>query len=263
MSSNETTRAKVLGTVRKLLNLAEGDGAADLEIQNAMNAAARLIAQHQIEQYELEAEEQTPEETRYARDFASFNTKRAAPWMGVLGMAIARAVGSVQCYGEKKAVPKGAFGRVEVEAGIVFYGPDSDVLLAKDLFAEWLSTVATLALGRYGGFFTGPGREYAYGFASALYEIGKNLYKPEAASLPGASAPGAAPASSPYTLARVEATLVKKKVEASAWLRSQGVRLGKGSRPTVNFSGAYAQGRADGRNAGFGVTRTKALGSGK
>lgn len=250
-------RDRAVDRVRKLLNLAEGDGAADGEIRNAMKAASDLIAEYQIEQIELEAAKETAEATNYAKDFASFGTSRGAPWMGTLAIAVARAVGSVQVYASHGRVKKGAFGREEVESGVVFYGPDSDVILAKEVFAEWLLVIATISVGRYGGSFRGEGREYAIGFAASLYEIAKGLYKPKAEdALPGPTSTAIVP---------VEAALAKKREEASSWLRSEGVKLGSSGKSysVRSGSGAYSQGRADGRSSGFGVSRTKSLGGGK
>lgn len=243
-----TTRERAVDRVRKLLNLARGDGAADGEIRNAMAAATDLIARYQIEQVELEAEAGVA--TNYTKDFASFGASRGAPWMDTLAMAVAKAVGSVQVYSSHGRVKKGAFGREEVESGVVFYGPDSDVLLAKDVFAEWLLVIATISVGRYGGSFRGEGREYAIGFATSLYEIARDLYKPK----PEARA-----------IVPVEAALAKKREEASSWLRSQGVNLGSSGKSysVRSGSGAYSQGRADGRSSGFGVSRTKSLGGGR
>lgn len=250
------TREKIVDRVRKLLNLAANDAAAEGEIRNAMKAASKLIAQYQIEKTELEAAAEEVESTTYAKDFASFGSSRGAPWMGVLAMAVARAVGSVQVYASREGIKKGAFDRVEVESGVVFYGPDSDVLLAKEVFAEWLLVIATISVGRYGGSFRGEGREYAIGFATSLYEIAKDLYKPKPEALPGSSSRAIVP---------VESALAKKREEGSAWLRSQGVNLGGvGKSYSVRSgSGAYSQGRADGRSSGFGVSRTKSLGGGR
>lgn len=253
-------RDRAVDRVRKFLNLAEGDGAADGEIRNAMmKAASDLIAEYQIEQIELEAAKETAEATNYAKDFTSFGTSRGAPWMDTLAVAVARAVGSVQVYARHERVKKGAFGREEVESGVVFYGPDSDVILAKEVFAEWLLVIATISVVRYGSSFRGEGREYAMGFATSIYEyeIAKDLYKPKTKdTLPGPTSTAIVP---------VEAALAKKREVASSWLRSQGIKLGSSGKSysVRSGSGAYSQGRADGRSSGFGVSRTKSLGGGK
>ncbi|MEQ1761580.1 MAG: DUF2786 domain-containing protein [Pyrinomonadaceae bacterium] len=248
--SNSVERAKVLERVRKLLRLSENDAAADGEIRNAMEAAANLISQYQIDRVEIEKTEE-PEADVYGSDFASFNAKRSSPWMGTLAMAIARAVGSVQCYSSKQSVAKGVFARPEIEAGVVFYGPEGDVALARALFGEWLHSIATITLGRYGAIFTGEGRAYAMGFASALYEIAGTLYQgPTTKPLPGSS----------REIVPVASVLAEKRANGSSWLRSQGVKLGSAGRTRVSTSGAYSEGRADGKASGFGVTRTRTLG---
>lgn len=250
-------RDRAVDRVRKLLNLAKGDGAAEGEIRNAMKAASDLIAEYQIEQIELEAAKETVETTNYAKDFTSFGVSRGAPWMSTLANAVALAVGSVQVYVSREPVKKGVFGREEIESGVVFYGPDSEVILAKEIFQEWLLVIATISVGRYGGSFRGEGREYAIGFATSLYEIAKDLYKHKAeAALPGATSTAIIP---------VEAALARKREEASSWLRSQGIILEKSERYCSIRSGseAYSQGRSDGRSSGFGVSRTKSLGGDK
>lgn len=248
------TREKIVDRVRKLLNLAANDAAAEGEIRNAMKAASRLIAEYQIEQTELEASGESADPT-YKQGFQSYGVSRPASWMGTLAMAVAKAVGSVGVYRTSRSVRKGAFGREASEAGVEFYGIDADVDLARDVLNEWLIVIATMVAGKYGGGgFQGDGLAYARGFANALYNIAADIYKDKA--LPPCTDPQQS-----TSIVPVVAALAKKRAEADAWLKEQGIRLGKvRSTSYSTASSAYSQGYADGRRSGFGVSRTKALG---
>lgn len=244
----DNNRQVIVDRIKKLLGLAADNAAHNGEIENAMEAASRLIRDYQVEQSELDAASPEREES-YGDTFAPFTTANSTPWMGALAQAVAMSVGSVQCYRCHAAVTSGAFGKPESRAGVKFYGPEADVMLARAIFEEWLQTIATIAYGRYGGIARGDGRNYCLGFVSALTNIAQNLYRPTPET-------GTA-------IVPVAQALEVKRVKGSEWLRSTGVRLRTGSRTTgVTNHNAYASGRSDGANSGFGrAPRTSSLGT--
>lgn len=248
MMMDNNNRQVIVDRIKKLLGLAADNAAHDGEIENAMEAANRLIRDYQVEQTELDAASPERDET-YGKVFAPFTTVNSTPWMGQLAQAVAMSVGSVQCYRCSGSVTSGTFGRPEVRAGVQFYGPEADVMLAKAIFDEWLQTIATIAYGRYGGIARGDGRNYCLGFASALMQIARTLYRPSP-ELGTAIVP-------------VAQALEVKRAKGSEWLRSTGVRLRTGGTYTgVTNHNAFAAGRSDGANSGFGrAHRTRALGA--
>lgn len=238
---------KIIERVRKLLNLAQDDGAADGEITTAMRMANDLIAQYQIDKMELEAETDAVEE-EYGKGFTGAGgDQRRQAWMDVLAGAIAKAVGSIGVYTSHDKLKSGTFGKEAYVPGYVFYGPESDVALAIELFNEWCSVIGTIATGRYGSPVRGAGRSYAIGFASALSGIANQLYSPT---------------STERGIVPVAGILAVKREKAAVWLESTtGLKIRKRGRTIkVNDNrGAYSQGRADGAKSGFGVSRTKSL----
>lgn len=87
---------KIKERIRKLLNLAADDGAAEGEIDNALRAARRLMLQHQIGEddvaaapEQLKTPEQIAADTSYGTAKSWGAPGRAPAWIGQLAMAVA------------------------------------------------------------------------------------------------------------------------------------------------------------------------------
>lgn len=148
-------RGRIVDRVRKLLAY-RAENASRAEVEAAMRLAAKLMQEYAIEQGEAMV---APETLRDAYTVAV--GARLATWELTLCEAVAA------------AVPGASFGRMGPEdrggdVKVLWFGPVELVRLAADMFAEFRGTIATMAVGLYGGVYRGRGRSYAQGFADAL-----------------------------------------------------------------------------------------------
>lgn len=264
MNSDSADRIK--RRIRGLLNLAQGDGAAEGEISNAMRMAADLMAEHHISQADIEAEAAAaqacgakPVDIKMGQADGACGTMKLSTWESVLSDAIESLVGSVKCYRTHTNVKTGSvFGATERRSVLRFYGPAEDAQLAAGLFDEWQQVIAAMAIGRYRGCWKGDGAMYAYGFAKTLRARAEEAAKARTA-ISTASTRAIVQVGS-GTLADV---LRHKQQLASNWLRDdQKVKLcsgGSRSGYSAGSSNAYAQGRTDGSRADFSVNRRHKL----
>lgn len=267
--------------IRKMLRLAADDGAAEGEIQTALEGAQYLLARHQLDQDEVMAEGQeqpadlrSPEEIardcEYGRT-ASFSTIGRAPqWQDWLASAVAKFLGTVQTY-------KAPDSRYTKPTGIVandgkpvtswvFYGPCDDCEFARDLHQElMLACAATAKLKFGGGIVKGPARDYCDGFAMGLYrkiEESQKAMETDPLRISSATAPQST-ALTVIDLKRSGEIIVAKREQASDWLQqSTGIKLRTRSTKSrwVRDTGAYNAGRADGASQTL-TGRAKRIGS--
>jgi hypothetical protein len=258
-----------LRKIHGLLRLGADDGATEAEAASALRFARRLILNMGMTEEEvragLEADASTlrdphavAADAEYTDAWEAGETRTAPTWEGILAGAMGRLVGTVRAYrtGAKEVRrPDGTLrfesdGRPMLRPGIVFYGPVADVVLARELFTSWRTTIIALARMRFGGAIRGEGRDYAGGFVHAMSERIKAMAGEEVRELQDSSA-------STTALVRLEHAhaVMRAKVEAgAAYLASKGVRLGNSRR--VSYGGsAYAAGRADGARADIGTRR--------
>ncbi len=265
--------------VRGLLNLADDDAAAAGEIDNALRLAQSLIDKHQLDAAAVLAEHVTSDQAAPpAPDWATVAApglgKRGITWEGTLATAIARLVGSVQVYcGRQRPHNVGAFARPVIRSTLVFYGPAEDCRLAADLHSEWATTIATMAVGRYGTFVRKEGALYAAGFARELYNKAEAIHRERRRTISRptlllTAGPDLTEAETATALAEraanhsLAAVLDEQRRQAAAWLKyTQGINLGR-PRSRRGYTGdhnAYANGRADGHRADFSATRKPKL----
>lgn len=268
--------SKIKDRIRKLLNLAADDGAAEGEIDNALRAARRLMLDHQLSEDDVTQPEEdwrTPDEiaadTEYGTAKSWGDAASAPTWKGTLASAVAKFVGTVQVYRDNTQQCRLPSGIVRFDGrsvtGWVFYGPADDCQFAVELHAELMLTCAASAKLKYGGgLVSGAGRDYCDGFAAGLYEkmqdAEKAIEHERAVNL-------VAPASDQKActaLAVVRATdiIEAKRDYAKDWLKKEkGISLGKASRRgrSIRDRGAYSAGRSDGRSQSMTRTHTRKI----
>ncbi len=256
-------------TIRDLLNLADDDAAARLEVDNALHFARRLMLRHN-----LTADDCPEEKPKNAHEVAAdeeYGTSetysvgaRLSTWESDLYSAIKNLVGTVHFYQSGRRLKRTAYGTVAYGANgkmargtrITYYGPAADCAAATDLATTWAATIAALARMKFGGCFRGAGRSYAEGFATALWVKVQDLEQEEYKKIQ-------APTSTALALCRAHEIMSAKLDKGEEWLREEkGIKLHKcaGRSRAGGNDGAYAAGQADGAAANFSRTTRKAIG---
>lgn len=278
MSNNEKAKA----TIRALLNLANDDGAADAEIENALRLARREMLKHNLTEEDVAEEKaRTPEEiaadTEYAQRDGYATGANLAAWEGQLGMVIADLVGTVGVYrnhAQARRTSHGtlvmdANGRTKRQARMTFYGPAEDVRDASELFEEWAEIIQAMAMMKFGGSKRGEGRSYAEGFVVGMRSKVQKIVREErklieertdgTKALPGVH-PGAA--TTALVLVKQHSLIAAKKTHGEEWLReSEGIKLRKGSGGGGgrHHGNAFGEGKTDGAKANISHSRTKKI----
>lgn len=264
--------SKIKDRVRKLLNLAADDGAAEGEIDNALRAARRLMLNHQLSEddvtappEDLRTPEQIAADTQYGTAKSWSDSSRVPAWHGRLAASVARFLATVDVYQDHPAVGRRPSGIVMFDgrpvAGWVFFGPHDDCVLASELHQELLLTCATTAKLKYGGsLMKGAGRDYCDGFANGLYE---KLISADEAVAAEKTPKLEGPQCTALSVVRATDIAKAKKERANKWIRKeQGLNLRSQSRASrsVGNSGAYSQGKSDGASQSLTKTRTARIG---
>lgn len=148
-----TAREKTLEKIRKLLTLAEDPGAAEGEIENAMNAAQKLMSQHDID---LEDVELSPEDLT-EDDEILFSPKQGEMknWTWTLMDIIADSQ-NCQVVRNKKIIHD-ENGRIlfDKKSNIVYeykfriFGTKMEVKLVKEIYLRTIPIIRKLANKRY------------------------------------------------------------------------------------------------------------------
>ncbi len=251
-------------TIKDLLNRAEDDASADLEIEAALKFARRLMLRHNISEEDLE-DPQDPHEiaadTEYGQTDAFPFASRLTQFEINLGHAVCNLVGTVNWYRVSGShTKKTRHGTVvfgddghprKVISKCVFYGPVSDCNEAADLFEEWSTVIATMSRLKHGGFVRGSGRSYVEGFSMALYDKVKKINNDELRDLEA----NEGMTKDIVLLGQAREVMKAKKDRAEEWLKEeQGLTLTKGGRGKGQQDrdwNAYDQGRTDGDKADF------------
>lgn len=251
----------VKATIRKLLNLANNEGAMGKEIDNALAYARRLMLAHNVSEEDLTPHEQAAQE-EYAQVAGQTCGRYLSAWESTLSWAIVELVGTVDHYVDSGTFQRRKDGVVDFDENgrpracrrVVFYGPEGDAGDARNLFEEWSATIAALGRMKHGGAFRGPGRSYCEGFARSLHEKVKRSIRDEDRLIESDCRD--------LVLVGSREVMRQKRQEASRWLREDlGLKLGKsgwraGGR---HHAGAYGDGREDGSRADFSRERQKRL----
>lgn len=254
---------KIKDKIKKLLNLAENDGAFDGEVDNALRFARRLMLRHNVTQEDLEEAKDAhevaadAEAVDYGRVSAFTLGPNLSQWESTLAHSICQLIGTVQFYRESgKFARRTAHGTIDYSKGepstatrLQFYGPEE----------EWSHIIVSMARMKYGGAFKGSGREYAESFAYALYQKVEKIRQEEKTAI----AAGETTRCTALMVRNAGALMLAKKNKASDWLAKEcGIKLSKSSRSsgsTIYDGDARAAGRADGNKADFSHSRKKKL----
>lgn len=264
MSRSGQSIEQVKDTVRKLLNLAANDAAADGEIQNALNFAQKMMAKYHLSEADIPSDNPDIQQIDSV-DVSNFTYKSGgsnsqgvslSSWECGLGTFIQRFVGSVVVYQQtEKEVQKTTHGTIQFDNNgkpikkqkMVFTGTEDDVTLCEQLFDEIALTISVMARMKFGSYLRGPGRAYGDGFVSSLFTKLKQSQQLLAA-----------PTSDSTTLVirATNALTLRKKNQAQAFLSSKGIRLGSAvSSKVKNYSDAYSSGQQDGSS--FNASQSK------
>lgn len=264
---------KAKDTIRKLLNLANDDSAAEGEIDNALRFARRLMLHHDLTEADVTAP-RDPHEIAADEDYAQGATwtegAKLSGWEGSLMNVISSLVGTVGSYyssGPQAArTDHGTIlydekGRPKKATKLTFYGPAADVRDAIALFDEWKTTIAAMARMKFGGVFRGPGRSYCEGFVVGMRKNVAQIEAEERALIAGPEAQ----TETALVLVRNLTIIQAKREKADEFLREEcGINLGSARRSGggTYHADAFGAGKRDGSRASVTRTQTKRLGSG-
>lgn len=181
--------------IRRLLNLADNDAAADQEVDNALRFARKLMHKHGLTEAEVRADSDTMTEadvqqiategTKYKLMYGqSFSTHLAA-WEKWLIGSMCKLVGTCSwftCSGETTTrrdpvTGLAVLGKTGVMRGkklqaapYGLYGPAEDCQEVHEMVQQWTQTVVAMAKLKFAGVvMRGEGRSYAEGFCSAIH----------------------------------------------------------------------------------------------
>ncbi len=209
---------KIKARLKKLLTLADDGTASKGEVENAMRAARKLMAQHGLTRADLKDGE-------FGQHGIQAIGRQVTTWEKSAAYFIRSLVGYVEAYKKGNSIH--------------FYGPEADVRTAIELYALLRDTIHATAMLLYGSYFRGDGALYAQGFMAGLAEAQR---KSEAQLHSTDTA----------LMVRDEKQQREVRDRATDWLeREQNVRMRASSRPAGARRGnpaAYHEGRRDGRN---------------
>lgn len=256
-------------TIRDLLNLANDNAAAELEAENALRFARRLMLRHNVSEEEI-MKAQGPHER--AADVEAMEYRQADvqtlnrnihQWERTLAHAMTSLVGSVKFYIDRNKYPRmtehgtRAFDHHGVPAWsgrFVFYGPAEDVQAATELFHEWSEIVVAMCRLRYAYVFKGEGRAYCEGFCSAVHSKVAKVHHEEQKQLEAGTLA--------LVLVGAKDLMKRKRDYCDTWLhKTTGIRLvsGGGRGRVNNYDNAWHQGHQDGARANLQRRSTKKL----
>ncbi len=248
-----TNQEKAIDKVRKLLAMGdENSGASQNEIDQAIAAAERILAQHQLTREDVtQAEDGSWDASKVEyskRSTYSFGAN-LTQWQADLGHFICDFLGTVKWYRQtgryRRVNPNdnasmlalNEAGRTSKANKLTFYGPDEDCEAAADLFTELQHAIATMGQLYHGGWARGSGASYCEGFVNGL----ERAHQKSQGQLTSGE--------DKYALVVQEKSLAIRK-GADHWLaESQGVKLRQGGSRSCrsNFdSSAFLQGKKHG-----------------
>jgi len=236
--------------IRKMIALSQDDGAAPGEIENAIDAATRLMAANNLTREDIDhsvSGADAVKRVELGRCFAYSYATTLTSWEKFLGAWAAKFVGYCSTYNEPKVqVRKGGImmrdykGDPLVKGSICFYGSNESCAAAVELFEEVRDTIVAMAILRYNGHAKGNGAAYCYGFQQGLSE---QLSGAELRLDTGAESHALILVDKQNQLAVVE--------RAEVWLnKKHGIKLSRGSGfgGYNDTAGARQEGREDGKN---------------
>lgn len=254
--------SRVKDRIRKLLALAENDGAMGAEIDNAMRLATEMMLAYQISRDDLHMESENggsavnTSNVVFGQRNAYSYMERMTCWEGQLATFVCDFLGTVQCYkstgvlkSNNGVVERDEKGRIKRAAVIVFYGPEADVEFAQQLYTEIQLSVIMLARLRWGSHRVGDGGSYCEGFVVGMRNANYRAVEQITAH-----------SDSRALVLRSQQQAIALRQSGTDWLQTtQGVKLGKGQASRgVNRSfsqQAYSEGKSDG--AKYQVSRER------
>lgn len=264
---------KVKDRIRKLLNLAGGEGAYDGEIANAMRFAKALMDEHNLSEDDLEKVDQKIvdlERAEMKTGRCSTGSRKMYAWEGHLASFVSQFVGGVGVYSDPKVriqrrgkwIQTDENGETKYAKSFVFYGIAEDVMMATELYEEMYTTIVSMARIKYAKVYRGEGRSYCEGFVSGLFvRLAEDDQKQKeiADSQKRLGMTGTS-----LVLVEKRNELVQaKKQHSLKWLRQEkGIRLGKrqSSNGGRHFKDAYKEGHEDGKSSEVSKQRTMKIG---
>lgn len=263
-------RASTIAKVQKLLNMTGEKGASENEIAVAMMMAHKLMDKHHLSEADLAAATDPIAALDNAEmdEFRSFVGKALSAWESGLASFVQKFVGGAKCYMDKELRVIREYGIVQFDPktdeprygkSYVFFGVAEDAAIAKHLFDELRTLIATMATTRWGKVYKGEGASYCQGFVAGLFNHLKKaiVQEREQAKLPGNS-------TALMVMEKRSDLIEAKQDKADEWIRKEkGIHLRKGggqagSRVGFDHS-AHSQGVVDGQNTDVSATRKKKL----
>jgi hypothetical protein len=240
---------RIKDKLRKLLNLSDSNNASQGEIDNAMNAATRLMSQHNLTRDDIDLSADDPVKNMKIGRHSSVSLGRNfSTWEGSLLNFVSTFIGFTNNYRSPSvALKKNGLaildedGKQRYGSMVYFYGSEDNAEAAVEIYEELRDTTQALGLLLYGGWFRGDGAVYCQGFIRGLVDaLDRSMKKLKEFD--------------DQTTALVlvdEKNQLAVTVKAKAWLHKQfGVRLQTKARRggARGDPSAYRQGRQDGAN---------------
>jgi hypothetical protein len=169
---------KVKDKLKKLMALSSNGSAADGEIQNAIDAATRLMAQHNLTRDDIDWNDEPEKRTQrvqMGRHTCLSNGVNLTTWEAYLGHFVKEFTGFCSYYREGAQILKkdgiilrDKNGEPRKASKITFYGSDESARAAVELFEELRDVIASMAIARFNSWARGDGAAYSEGFAMGL-----------------------------------------------------------------------------------------------
>lgn len=221
----EDIRNKVLDRARKLYALAQDGAATQGEVTNAMAALKRLMDAHDVNEAEIADAVREPDAAISQRE-SNLKDKGWGIWREYLAGGVAAVCNCRVCY-----------RRYDTGKKAVFYGFESCVAVATELFALLVETVKTMARATYGPGWRTSHQSYAAGFGLGVRAQADALRQEREREAKGSTA----------------LVLIKKDELVTTWA-SEHLSLRKARRHSPQFNAdAVNKGLADGRRVSVGT----------
>lgn len=240
--NNDLTNIK--NKLIKLINLSENSAASQGEIDNALNAAAQIMARHNLTREDIDLTSNEPtKNVRMSRGMVQCLNRNSTTWEAMLARFCTEFVSSISYY---KSQGYYGLNKSNKICCYFFYGSQNEVEIAVELFKELQSAISIMAVTRFDNFYSKQGGAYCEGFVSGL-EQSNHLEK---LKLRGDSQTNA-------LMIRSNETSLLIIDKAKDWLSDTHkikLRTGQGTRGSSDRTGeARSLGRKDGSN--YSVTK--------
>ena len=234
----------------KLLSLSDDVTASRGEIDNAMAAATRLMAQHNLTRRDIDMKADDPvANVSLGRHCAVSHGAKMSAWEGRLAMFVSDFIGYVNAYTTPPQILRKDGIAITDQDGnarkgclIWFYGSVDSAEAAVELFEELRDTICAMAQLLYASWMRGDGAVYAQGFVEGLEQARRRSLEELRDSDEQTTA----------LVLRDEKHQMVVRERSRDWLKKKhGVRLSKRRRGGASGDpNAFRSGERDGRNHG-------------